>query len=107
MIQVEKTQTIQLDDSLIEVANCSDQIKQLVVYLDDWRQQEVDATSKLLLCRAALNDLRNSMIQQLQKEAEDREAAIQAANDGASHEQENEEAAFTEVPNKTKKRKKG
>ena len=103
MIQVEKTQTIQIDDSLIEVANCSDQIKQLVVYLDDWRQQEVDATSKLLLCRAALNDLRNSMIQQLQKEADDRQAAIDAANDTQN---EDDDIKFTEQAPKTKKRKK-
>lgn len=104
MIQIEKTQTIQVDDVLLDVANCSDQIKQLVVYLDDWRQKEVDLTSELLLVRAGLNDLRNSMIQQLQNEAQAKQAAKEEVSEKVNTD-EASDVTFVDQPRPIKKRK--
>lgn len=65
-MQVEKTTTITLDNKSFEVAQMSPEVQQMVAYLDEWRQREVDQTSELLLVRGALRDLQNALAQQIQ-----------------------------------------
>lgn len=68
MPTVQKTVTITVDNTTYEVANMSADIQQLVVYLDEWRQEEADQTSALLKTRAALNDIQNTMLTTIQNE---------------------------------------
>lgn len=69
MQKIQPTTTITVDDKTFEVASMSDDVKQLIVYLDDWRQDEADQTSALLKTRAALHDLQNTLLSTLQSEA--------------------------------------
>ena len=68
MPKIQPTLTITLDDATFEVANMSDQVKQLVMYLDEWRQDEADQTSALLKTRAALHDIQNTLLTTIQAE---------------------------------------
>lgn len=80
MPQIQKTVTITVDETTFEVANMSAEIQQLVVYLDEWRQEEADQTSALLKTRAALHDIQNTMLTTIQQEqAAAAEAAAQPA----------------------------
>lgn len=81
MIQIEKTTTITVDDQVLQVVDLSDEVQQLIQHLDDWRQDEVDQASQLLKTRAALRDLQNVILQQLQAdnsedESSDKEDAV-------------------------------
>lgn len=67
-INVQQTLTITVDDQVFQVADMSEEIKQMVVYLDDWRQHEADQTSELLKTRAALRDIQNMILNQIQKD---------------------------------------
>lgn len=80
MITVQQTTSITVDDKTYEVAELGANIQQTVQYLDDWRQREVDATSELLLIRAALRDIQNTLLAAIQ--AEQVEKAEQAAAEG-------------------------
>lgn len=66
MLPVQPTTTISIDDVVFEVASMTPDIQQMVQYLDDWRQKEVDATSELLMVRGALRDLQNTLLQAIQ-----------------------------------------
>ncbi len=70
MIQIQDTLTITVDDKTYEVADMSNEIKQMVVYLDEWRRNEADETAALLKTRAALRDIQNMILAQIQKENE-------------------------------------
>lgn len=76
--KVTPTTNIAIDDQTYEVERMSDNVKQMVALLDDWRQQEVDTTSSLLMIRAALKDLQNSLFTTI---TEERESAAKAAAD--------------------------
>lgn len=78
-MQVQPTTTITLDGQNFDVSKLSAEIQQMVMYLDDWRQREVDTTSELLLVRGALRDLQGSLSQAIQqeiKETRERAAAL-------------------------------
>lgn len=79
MTQVQQTTTITIDDAVYEVANMSANVQQMVQYLDDWRQREVDTTSELLMIRGALRDLQNTLLAAIQ--TEQAEAAAAPAGD--------------------------
>ncbi len=70
MIQIQDTLTITVDDKTYDVADMSTEIKQMVVYLDEWRRNEADETAALLKTRAALRDIQNMILAQIQKENE-------------------------------------
>ena len=61
MPTVQKTQAITIDQQVFEVANMSAEVQNAVMYMDEWRQKEADLTSELLLVRAALNDVQNTL----------------------------------------------
>jgi hypothetical protein len=67
-ITVQDTLTITIDDNVYDVADLSTDVKQMVQYLDDWRQDEADQTSDLLKTRAALRDIQNMILAQIQKD---------------------------------------
>lgn len=68
MTQVQQTTTITIDDTVYEVASMGANIQQMVQYLDDWRQREVDTTSELLMVRGALRDIQTTLLAAIQAE---------------------------------------
>lgn len=83
MPKIQPTATLNVDTQLYQVEKMSPAVKQLVEMFDEWRQQEVDAQSHLLMVRAALRNLQNEMYATIVAE---RDAAMKAA------------AAFVPVP---------
>lgn len=81
MPKIQQTTTITIDTATFEVASMSENVQQLVVYLDEWRQEEADQTSALLKTRAALHDIQNTLLSTIQAEAEAAQsaAAVQEA----------------------------
>lgn len=92
-INVQQTLTITIDDEIYQLADLSDEVKQMVVYLDDWRQHEADQTSELLKTRAALRDIQNMILNQIQK---DNAEAVKEAN-AQSEEVPSEEVAVSDA----------
>jgi hypothetical protein len=82
MITIQPTTSIIVDDITFEVSNMSAEIQQMIQYLDDWRQDEADQASQLLKTRAALQDIQNKLLQQIQKEKE--AAALETSDAVAS-----------------------
>ena len=79
-MNIQPTQTITIDDNIYEVKDQSPEIQQMIAYLDDWRQIEVDEVSSLLRTRAALESMQNNILKQFQTEADaKKEADIAAA----------------------------
>lgn len=76
MAKITPTSTIALDDVTFEVDRMSDNVKQMVSLFDDWRQREADLTSDLLMVRAALKDLQNTLFTTI---TEERQSAAKAA----------------------------
>jgi len=70
-IEIQKTLTITIDDAVYDVADTSEEVQQMIVYLDEWRQNEADEAASLLKTRAALREIQNMILAQIQKEAED------------------------------------
>jgi hypothetical protein len=66
------TTTITIDDLILNVNEQSTEIQQMVAYLDDWRSDEANQASQLVKTRAALKDLQNSILQQLQLEQQEK-----------------------------------
>lgn len=67
-MQVQPTTTITFDDQSFEVAKMSNDVQQMVQYLDAWRQKELDLSSDLLMVRGALRDLQNALSTTVQEE---------------------------------------
>lgn len=81
MEPVQKTTSITLDDTTVEVSSLSPQIQQMVAYFDDWRQKETNLTSELLMVRGALRNIQNELLTALQAEktaANDAEVVVDA-----------------------------
>lgn len=68
MPQVQQTTTITIDDEQFTVEDLSTEVQQMVQYLDEWRQDESDQVAQLLKTRAALRDLQNSLLTQIQQD---------------------------------------
>jgi HAMP domain-containing protein len=68
MTPVTPTTSITIDEKTYEVENMSDEVKQMVQFLDTWRQDESDQASELLKTRAALRDLQNTMLAQINQD---------------------------------------
>ena len=77
-IEIQKTLTITIDDAVYDVADTSEEVQQMIVYLDEWRQNEADEAAGLLKTRAALREIQNMILAQIQKEAEEAEAPVEA-----------------------------
>lgn len=68
MPKIQNTLTITIDDAVYDVASTSDEVKNLVMYMDEWRQNEADLTSDLLKTRAAIQHIQNELLAALNKE---------------------------------------
>lgn len=77
-MNVQPTTTITLDGQNFDVAKLSTEIQQMVLYLDDWRQREVDATSELLMVRGGLRDLQSTLSNAIQQEIKETKARAEA-----------------------------
>lgn len=62
MIKVETTTQLSIDDVVYAVDECSAEVQQLVGFMDDWRQREIDTQSELVLVRAAIRDVQNNIV---------------------------------------------
>jgi cell division protein ZapA (FtsZ GTPase activity inhibitor) len=81
MQQVQPTLTITIDNQSFEVATMSEQVRQMITYMDDWRQKESDLSSELLMSRSALRDIQNTLLTTIRQE---QEAAAKASADAAA-----------------------
>jgi hypothetical protein len=85
-ITVPKTLTITIDEQAYEVADLSTEVQQMVQYLDTWRQDEADQTSELLKTRAALRDIQNMILAQIQKEQAEAVTAAESSDESVEAE---------------------
>lgn len=84
MQPVQPTTSITVDGETFVVSDLSQEVQQMVTYLDQWRQDEVDQASDLLKTRAALRDIQNTLLQQLQADkAKAEEGEPEAAEQSA------------------------
>lgn len=81
MQPIQPTTSITVDGETFAVADLSTEVQQMVQYLDQWRQDEVDQASDLLKTRAALRDIQNTLLQQLQQDKAKAEAQTEVAVD--------------------------
>lgn len=58
-MKIQPTLTIQLDDKIVLVSECSETVKTLIGYYDDWRQKEYDINGELLMVKSAMRDIQN------------------------------------------------
>lgn len=65
MIEVTDTTQITLDDTTVDVADLPDDVKQLVQYLDEWREKEVNLSADLLMVRSALAHIQTVLATQI------------------------------------------
>lgn len=75
MPTIQPTTTITIDTTVFDVASMSAEVQQMIGYLDDWRQREVDTTSELLMIRGALRDIQNTILTAIQS---DQAAAVES-----------------------------
>ena len=68
MSKIQNTLTITIDDATYDVDQTSAEIKNLVMYMDEWRQTEADLTSDLLRTRAAIQHIQNELLAALTAE---------------------------------------
>lgn len=76
MAKIQATTTVNVDGSVYEVSKMSPDVQQMISLLDDWRQEEADYTSKILMARGALKDLQQTLLSTIQAE---RKAALEKA----------------------------
>lgn len=67
MPKIQPTVTISVGDKTFEVASMSQEVQQLISYMDEWRQEEADVTSKLLMVRAAIHDVQATLLATIQE----------------------------------------
>lgn len=97
MPQVQTTTTINVDDNAYEVAKMSPEIQQMIAYMDEWRQEEVDVSSKLLMVRGALRDIQNAIAATVRDERAEAERRAEAMGVGKKAEATEEPAEPTEA----------
>ena len=68
MAQIQETTTVTIDDKSYEVASFSDNIKQMIALMDSWRQKDADMTNDLLMVRAAIRDIQNTLLTAIKEE---------------------------------------
>lgn len=76
MPKVQETKTLNIDNTPYVVEKMSPQLQQMVALMDEWRQEEVDASTKLTMVRSALQNLQNSIYNTI---SEERNQAMQKA----------------------------
>ena len=85
-MKVEPITIINVDDVPYAVSDMSDDVKRLVEFYNEWRQEESDEKSKLLMVQAAQRDLSREIIATIRREKEAEEAAKAAEEQVAEDE---------------------
>jgi aryl carrier-like protein len=87
MAKIQETVTVTIDEQSYEVAALSDGAKQMIAMMDEWRQKEADVTSDLLMARAAIRDIQNTLLATIKAEVAPAEVAPEApAGEAAANE---------------------
>lgn len=71
MPKVQQTTTITVDNTAFAVDKMSPNLQQMIVFMDEWRQKDVDLTVEISMVKAALRDIQNSIYVAIKKERED------------------------------------
>jgi hypothetical protein len=75
MTPVQPTLTVTIDDVTFDIATMSDGVRQMIAYMDDWRQKEADISSELLMARSAIRDIQNNLLTTIKQDQEKDAAA--------------------------------
>lgn len=81
MPQINKTTTITLGEdanATFDVSKMSNQVQQMVMYMDEWRQKEQDLVSDILMVRAALKEIQTSLRDAIETEQKETLSKAQA-----------------------------
>lgn len=68
MPKIQETLTVTFDDNTYTVADMSDNVKQMIALMDEWRQRDADLTSEVLMVRAAVRDVQNTLLATIREE---------------------------------------
>lgn len=68
MAKIQETVTVSVDEQQYNVADLSDNVKQMIGMMDEWRQKDADLTSEVLMARAAIRDIQNTILAALKEE---------------------------------------
>ncbi len=68
MAQVQKTTTVTIDEQSFEVSSLSENVQQMIALMDEWRQRDADLTGDLLMVRAAIRDIQNTLLSTIKAE---------------------------------------
>lgn len=74
MAQVQKTTTVTIDEQSFEVSSLSENVQQMIALMDEWRQRDADLTGDLLMVRAAIRDIQNTLLSTIKAETTPAEA---------------------------------
>lgn len=74
MAKIQETTSVTIDDATYQVADLSDNVKQMIGLMDDWRQEDADLTSKVLMVRAAIRDIQNTLLTTIKQEIAEKAA---------------------------------
>jgi hypothetical protein len=78
-ITVQKTLSLTTGDgNVFQVENMSQPIRDMVVMMDEFRQQEMDANVHLTMVRGALRDIQNQILLTIQQERAELEKRAEA-----------------------------
>ncbi|TFG99956.1 hypothetical protein E4H12_00770 [Candidatus Thorarchaeota archaeon] len=111
MPKVQETTSITVDDVVFAVDKMSDNVKQMVVFMDEWRQTDTDLVVEMTMVKAALRDIQNNIYVAINKEKTDAMEKAKAMV-AASAEEQVAPAAADDMPGedlkevKTDKKKK-
>lgn len=68
MAKIQETVTVTIDEQSYDVVALSDGANQMIAMMDEWRQKEADLTSDLLMARAAIRDIQNTLLTTIKAE---------------------------------------
>jgi hypothetical protein len=81
MATVQPVTTLNIDGTVLQVADLGAKVQALVTVYNSWNQKLADAQEQFALVQAALNDLSRQIIVQIKQDSDD---AAKAANDAAA-----------------------
>ncbi len=81
MTKIQETLSVTIDEQTYNVADLSQNTQQLIRMMDSWRQKDADLTNDLLMVRAALRDIQNTLLTTIKDEV------AQQAQEPAANEQ--------------------
>ncbi len=68
MAKIQETINVTIDEKTYEVASLSDNTKQMIGLMDEWRQKDADMTNDILMVRAAIRDIQNTLLATIKEE---------------------------------------